>query len=111
MYRKEPETAQSYIALIWVTFLAHVFLFVILLLNFLLAIISTAYDSLQENQELALLKSMNDLNQDYVLTYQSDSNLNENIAYLILATQLGEERGDEDDGITRMVRKSISKLD
>ena len=46
VYRKEPETAQSYITLIWAVFMAHVFLFVILLLNFLLAIISTAYDSL-----------------------------------------------------------------
>jgi hypothetical protein len=58
------------IAMIWIFWLLNLFLNLIILLNFLIAVISQTYDQVIAEQQLCLFKYMSEYNKEYFTVRQ-----------------------------------------
>ena len=103
-----PRTARLYLAIIWFVFFVEVFLMVIMALNFLIAIVGSAYERIMEGEGTALLDGMNDLNRGYC--GEQNPHPHDDIEFIVVSIPENEEEEDEAGGIVEELREAIRQV-
>ena len=88
------------ITIIWVFWFIHIFVILIILLNFLIAIISQSYEMVMANQVMSTYLHRCQLNKDCLLVLDFFKQLKE-LNFFIIAT-LQEEKGIKEDILNEM---------
>ena len=76
-----------YVGAIWVVYFTGVLMSTILALNFLIAIVSQAYENIMDRQENAIIAARSELNIEYA--QQVNPQKESDVEFLVLATQIG----------------------
>jgi hypothetical protein len=83
------------IALIWFVWVMHQFVVLILLLNFLIAIVSQSYENVMQKTDFFIYNQRLELNRETILLLDVMGRLR-NFNSLVIATLSDETRADED---------------
>lgn len=97
------------ISLIWLVWLLNQFLNLIILLNFLIAVISQVYDKVISDQKLLMYQLRAELNKEYFMIMRM-YNLLEEYQMLVFTTEKGVEEAEEDEfaGLVQTLKKYIA---
>lgn len=85
------------IFIVWFMWIVHQFIMLILLLNFLIAIVSQSYENVMQQSETMLYDQRIELNKETILTLEFFGKLR-NFKALIVASLTDEARSEESEG-------------
>lgn len=111
MYGQNQPVASFYIYSTWFLYGLQIQVYLIFLLNFLIAIVSDSQASIVEQEQMTILQGREEQNHEFFMEHLTEADYNQSIEAIVFATKLDDSADGEWVGITQTIKKFIRKVD